>query len=41
MQSKKDVKGTLEFLNKNNEDAWVLGEIVKEQKAPLDIPEMV
>ena len=39
--SKKDVKGTLEFLNKNNEDAWVLGEIVKEQKAPLDILEMV
>lgn len=39
--SKKDAKSTLEFLNKNNENPVVLGEIVKEQKAPLDIPEML
>ena len=39
--SKKDADSTLEFLNKNNENGWILGKIVKEQKVPLDIREVV
>ncbi|MAG17863.1 MAG: phosphoribosylformylglycinamidine cyclo-ligase [Candidatus Diapherotrites archaeon] len=38
--SKKDAEKTIEFLNKNNEKAWLLGDISENGKESLDLPEI-